>query len=700
MIPKEISHRPPIGLSAFVLLGLLLFLVYSNAFHATWHLDDYNSILGNERIHADVSRPASLLKPFQSFFNSEPLNRPFAHFTLALNWYWNQDDPGSYILVNILIHFLSAFLLFKTLSVLFQTPRLKGSLTGSRIHFVCLLAAVMWAVNPIQVQSVTYIVQRMASLCGLFYLMGLYFYIRARLTSSYRLKCLRFAACLVAFLLAFFSKENAATFPLGLVLIEAIFLQNFNDRMVRRRLMIFGAVFTLLVFFCSLLLFFRGGLSDLLAGYEKRYFSPIERLLTQPRVLIYYLTLIFYPSPNRLSLAHDIQLSTSLWTPWSTLPGIFSVLSLIGLSVLKLRRWPILSFAILFFFLTHIIESTIIPLELIFEHRNYLPSMFIFLPVALGLDHLTDYYRSRSRMLYGVLIAFIPLLIIGLGTSTYIRNTAWYTEKSLWEDALRKAPNSARPYINLAWAHYERKGDLQTALVFYHEALRKKHNRYSQFAKIYNNIANIYYQNGNCEQAVEYWKKSHEVSDSFYTPRYRLAMALTRCGRLDEALDHINVVLEQKPDFVIAIKLKGVILLLQDHPGKAMAQFRKCIKMEPDNASHFINLGAGFVFMGDFQRAELFFNRALHDTDRDHLALLWSAVNYIRRGDTRQADLILAELAANMSLNELALWLRKGFESRVYKSDIIFPEADEELVKRMVVRYRQLLPNFEKLWER
>jgi Flp pilus assembly protein TadD len=697
MTPKEIRHRPPIGLSAFVLLGLLLLLIYSNAFHTTWHLDDYNSIIGNERIHAEVSRPESVLKPFRSVFNSEPLNRPFAHFTLALNWYWGKDSPGGYILVNILIHVWAAFLLFRTFSVLFETPRMKGALDSSRVQFVSLLAAVLWAVNPVQVQAITYIVQRMASLCALFYLMGMYFYIRGRIARIDRWRWMNFAGCLVAFLLAFLSKENAATFPLVLVLIEAIFFQDLGDRLIRRRLLILGVIFTLLVIFSGLLLFFRGGLSDLLAGYEKRYFTLFERLLTQPRVLIYYLTLIFYPSPNRLSLVHDIQVSTSLWTPWSTLPGILCVIGLIGLSLLKLRKWLLFSFAVLFFFLAHVIESTVIPLELIFEHRNYLPSMFIFLPVAVGLDRLMEYYRSRSRMLYGALIAFIPLLIIGLGTSTYIRNSAWQTEKRLWEDALRKAPNSARPYINLAWAYYERKGDLKTALVLYHEALRKKHNRDSQYAKIYNNIANIYYQSGNCEQAVEYWKKSYEVSDSFYTPRYRLAMALTRCGRHDEALVHINGVLEQKPDLVMAIKLKGVILLLQDQPRKALMQFRKCIKLKSDPPSLYVNLGAGFVILGDHRKAELFLNRALEDSGRERLALLWSAVNSLHMNDTRRADLLLEELTAKMSIEELKLLLQKGFESRVYKSDIIFPDTDEELVNRLVSRYRQSMAGFEQL---
>ena len=106
---------------------------------------------------------------------------------------------------------------------------------------------------------------------------------------------------------------------------------------------------------------------------------------------------IFYPAPTRLSIEHDIAVSTSLIDPWTTLASVAVICALICLAVLQLRKRPLLSFAILFFFINHLIESSIIGLELIFEHRNYLASMFLFFPVAAGLKNLLDRYSERSR---------------------------------------------------------------------------------------------------------------------------------------------------------------------------------------------------------------------------------------------------------------------------------------------------------------
>jgi uncharacterized membrane protein len=118
-------------------------------------------------------------------------------------------------------------------------------------------------------------------------------------------------------------------------------------------------------------------------------------MLTEPRIVLFYLSQIFYPVPGRLSIVHDVQLSRSLLEPWTTLPAILVVLGLIGFGIWQLRKRPMLSFAVLFFFLNHTVESSIIGLELIYEHRNYLPSLFLFAPVAMGLQYLVDHFRHQ-----------------------------------------------------------------------------------------------------------------------------------------------------------------------------------------------------------------------------------------------------------------------------------------------------------------
>jgi tetratricopeptide (TPR) repeat protein len=145
------------------------------------------------------------------------------------------------------------------------------------------------------------------------------------------------------------------------------------------------------------------------------------------------------------------------------------------------------------FFLAHAVESSIIGLELIFEHRNYLPSLFIFFPVAAGIKWVLDYYRDRKRTMHAVIVSFVTLLIMGLGIGTYVRNIAWASEKTLWEDALQKAPNSKRPYHNLAWGYYWKIGLHDKAIEMYEKSLSfQTHSGISQ-ARAINNIGNIHF---------------------------------------------------------------------------------------------------------------------------------------------------------------------------------------------------------------
>jgi tetratricopeptide (TPR) repeat protein len=185
-----------------------------------------------------------------------------------------------------------------------------------------------------------------------------------------------------------------------------------------------------------------------------------QRVLTQSRILIFYLSLLFYPAPFRLSLIHDIQLSTSLIAPITTLFSIISIALLIILPFVYHRRYPLFSFSILFFLLNHTVESTFLSLELIFEHRNYLPSLFLFLPAAAALGTLIKKYQHGNRIVYVLLSAVTGFLVLSLVLGTFARNKVWQTEQSLWADAWAKAPQSAGPYINLG-QYYRSVNNLQ-----------------------------------------------------------------------------------------------------------------------------------------------------------------------------------------------------------------------------------------------
>jgi tetratricopeptide (TPR) repeat protein len=697
MPPKDKPYLAEIsGWRTFVLLGLMLFLAYSNTFDVPWHFDDYSNILANPKVHAQYPRLSTLAEPFVSLFENGHLNRPFAMVTFAANWYLGKDNPFGYHAVNLAIHIFTAYFLFLTLLVLFQTPRLDGIYSRQQVVFVSLLAAALWAVNPIQVQAITYIVQRMASMCGMFYILSIFLYVKARLSRIFtRTSVLLYAACCLSFLAAFFTKENAALLPVTLLLIEAVFFQDLGRKKVRMTFLGIALALGIATVIGGAIVFYNGNPLAVL-NYEVRLFSPLERLLTQPRILLFYLTLIFYPAPNRLSLVHDIDVSTSFFHPWTTLPSIIIVFALVGYAIYKLKKWPILSFAVLFFFLNHVIESSIIPLELIFEHRNYLPAMFLFWPVAAGLERLMRFYRSKNSIVYYGLVAFVPLLLVGMGTGTYVRNIDWSSEKYLWEDAMHKAPRSSRPNHNLAWSHYQRIGDHDSALVLYRRALEGLKTNTKQEPMIWNNIAGIYHYRGDFERAAQFWQKSHESSPRSVNPRYRLALALTKLDRLDEALSKLNPIFSEHPRYVQALNLKGVILWKQNQPREALLLFRKCIQLAPRNGRLLINIGASFHSLGDYRKAELFFKEALRRTARARIALLWRVKNQLEAGDgdASTIDADLDELLSKAPIDKLIAWLQKCFTYKIYKDEVLVPEKGEKLIESIKAQYRSKLDRF------
>ena len=159
-------------------------------------------------------------------YSSNKVYRPIPCLTFALNWYLGGKTPFGYHLVNISIHFLSSIFLFLSILWLYKTPRMVLQQAKDNSFSVAFFATILWAVNPIQTQAVTYIVQRMAAMAAMFYIIGIYLYLRGRLTESIRAKVGWFLGCLAAFLCALGSKENTITFPLAILLLEFTFFQD------------------------------------------------------------------------------------------------------------------------------------------------------------------------------------------------------------------------------------------------------------------------------------------------------------------------------------------------------------------------------------------------------------------------------------------------------------------------------------------
>ena len=632
-------------LKAIALLFFLILAIYSNTFYATWQFDDKPNIVDNQLLHIKNLKSESL---FQTFFTDphdpwnpgEKLYRPIAFLTFAINWYFGQDKVFGYHIVNLLIHVLTAVFLYLTILNLLKAPNLIEKYDRNKC-FIAFIAAALWAINPLQTQAVTYIVQRMASMAAMFYIMSILFYIMSRFKHSSLQRILLLLGSIVCFLLALGSKENAAVLPAAVLLIEVTCFQNINWQHRTTAYWVGSILVGVIVFFASIWLFMSQIFSAILKGYEYRPFTFAERLLTEPRILLYHLSQIFYPVPTRLSVEHDVVVSTSLLQPWTTLPAILLISSFIGFGFCQIHKRPIIALAILFFFLNHIIESTIIPLELIFEHRNYLPSLFLFLPVAAGFKWLYDHFKVENRTLTGALVGFLVLLIVGLSAGTYIRNSTWATEFSLWQDAMQKAPQSTRPLTNLAWqmayGPNARPSQFDAALKLYEKALLLQKPRAFSEPIIMNNMSGIYFRKGEHQKAIHLLERALAISPDYTRGRYDFAQILMATGNWNEASRHIDYLLAKHEVQDKYLNAKGLILIHQKRYNEAIEYFKRALKNFYQFRLTSMYLGVAFSLNGQFSQAERILNQVLQISRDNMLPLLCLIENSIRAEDIPRA---------------------------------------------------------------
>ncbi|MCK5195029.1 MAG: hypothetical protein KAQ71_14555 [Desulfobulbaceae bacterium] len=436
------------------LLAIIAFALYSNTLQGAFLFDDLRLILNNPQIKiSDLS--------IDSLINTASTTRPVAMLSFALNYYFHQDNVTGYHVINIIIHFLSGIFLYFFIKTTLQLPSLREKYQN--MVWLPFVTAGLWLVNPIHTQSVSYIIQRMNSLSAMFYILAMLLYSKARTSVSQTGQYLLFILCVISFFLALGSKEIAATLPFFIFLYEWYFFRNLNKKHLQYFLILIGVFLSCvaLIYFLAPTFFPKGIISS---GYNLYDFTLSQRVLTEFRVVLLYISLIFYPHPSRLTLDYDFPLSYSLLNPSTTLIAIIICLSGFFLAVFLAKREKLISFCILWFLGNLVIESSIIPLDLVFEHRTYLPSMLLTLLAVLLVSKII---RSQSTQL----LIFILIMAIG-STWTYQRNNVWENALSLFIDTAHKSPEKARPFYNVA-CEYAKKNNAEEAIIWLRESISK-----------------------------------------------------------------------------------------------------------------------------------------------------------------------------------------------------------------------------------
>ncbi len=380
--------------------------------------------------------------------------------SFALNSWWSGElDSVAVKRLNIFIHVLTGFALFFFFrSLLLALGYGAGIPDNSRTaptpsasipdfksaELLAGAAAIVWLAHPLHVSTVLYAVQRMAQLSTLFVFVGLWYFTAVRRRWAERGASLGELLASGLWLgligvLATLSKENGALLPAMILVVEvSVFKGLWAGRENSSLNRIAWALLIIPLIIIAVLALLWPEI--LQAGYDNRDFTLYERLLTQGRVLWIYLGWLLTPSLNSMGLFHDdIVISTSLLSPpWPLLAWSFWLLVLVIALILR-QRIPLLFFAVLFFLAGQSMESSVLPLEMVFEHRNYLPSAGLMLFVVWSICVVfkrVDKPRFRLPVL-----ALMYCVLIGL---TFVRVSTWQDETRLAQVNAANHPESPR----------------------------------------------------------------------------------------------------------------------------------------------------------------------------------------------------------------------------------------------------------------
>ncbi len=573
--PIFADQKTPFILIGLGIIGALGTLIYSNSFVGAFHFDDLNNIVNNTKLRN--------LSDIGSIWHMSG-RRFLAYFSFAVNYHYGELQVWGYHFVNLLIHLINTCLVWWLTALLFKTPVLKDHKLAIHSTILAFTTALLFLTHPLATQSVTYIVQRMASMVAMFYLLTMVFYLKARLAGEKKgLKYIRYAIALIFALMAMMTKENAFTIPLAIILIEICFLQtgkftiNVKDYRVLLGLGAIALTAGIVLMNFSLSIF-----KPIQPGIDHPYtITPLNYLITQFGVITKYIQLLILPI--NLNVDYDYPVVENFFEPVT----IFGFLLLTGLFVMAIRlfnKHRIISFGIFWFFLTIAIESSIVPIaDVIFEHRTYLPSLGFFLIVS---TYVFYFFWEKQKP---IAIAILTLIIGVNSFLTYQRNSVWENDVSLLEDVISKSPNKARPYVNMGAVYMDR-GAWDQAAENFSKAIAKD----PIYLDAYNNRGAAYTNLKKLDLAIADYSKAIEINPGYVEAYYNRAITYGNLGQWDLALQDFTSAITYSPRNAQLYFNRGNTHMQLKSYDQAVEDFTQSIALDPNIPSVYIN--RGFVY--------------------------------------------------------------------------------------------------------
>ncbi|MDH1706013.1 hypothetical protein [Acinetobacter johnsonii] len=561
-------------------LILITIMIYIPGLKAGFLFDDISN-LGEMGRYGDLHQWENA-KNFISNGIAGPTGRPISLLTFVPQYGdWLSANALPFKVVNLVIHLLCGGLLYWVICLLLRSY---GEIKEQKIKWVALLATSIWLLHPLMLSTTLYVIQRMAQLPLLFSLLAMIGYFKGRAlvnAKPYFAYTLMTLSIGLGTILATFSKENGALLPLLILVIEFCNPNKNNNPTWQWR--------TICLWLPSLaILAVLARYIDLSPDpWAMRSFNQIERLLTEGRVMMDYINQLFIPRIEGYGLFQDGYLISKGWlSPPSTLFSILFLLFLFIGALLSRKKYPLIALAILFFFAAHLMESTVIGLELYFEHRNYIAAIFLFLPLAAGIYTLSECIKPS-------VVVFISILILTfLSMMTWQRAVLWSDENKLMLYWAQNSPNSPRAQSVIAEL-LARSGDYEEANNIVEQALKKR----PESGLLSIQLLSQKIKAGTASQQDFILTNQQTISHRadtqaaiairdliFYT--LKQPKVIEKYG--DDLLNILNTMLQNNSYLRIkdfqsyAIYLQGRILTLQNKPDLAYQHFSKALTLSRD----------------------------------------------------------------------------------------------------------------------
>ena len=627
------AHRMHL-LVATGLLALTL-LVYWPGLGGGFAFDDFPNIVHNTGLHVTTLEwPKWMAAMFSS--PASDLQRPLAMLTFAINHYFTGVDPVAMKLTNLSIHLLNTLLVLGLVQALLRAAA-TDRVSAERRAWTARFVAAAWALHPINLMPVLFVVQRMESLSHVFVFAGLWLYLRGRQRQldggdGWGLVA---AGLVLGTGLGLLAKESAILLPLYAFCVELCILGFRGRDGVRDRRI--GVMYVVVLLLPAML-----GLAWLLpkmatpGAYAVRDFTLGERLLTEARVLMDYLQWSLFPSLRELSLHHDdYPLSHGLWDPPSTLFALLGLVVLLVAAAWARKRRPLISLGLLWFLGAHLLTATFIPLELVYEHRNYFASLGICLALADVL--LLAPARVGTRR-FGMAMATLALAVFAL--TTHLRAREWSDPLRFAITEAAKHPQSPRATYSLAQVLVATSGYAHDSplLASGRQALERARRVPDSGILPHSGLLLVAAKTGQPAQDAWWREMQQRLRDDPVGPQEISALgSLEHCAReggctfpTGQMVATFESALRHGPNSEVLALYGDYALNVLHEPQAALQMWRQAIVLHPRRAQYRVNLIKLLIAIGD------------HDAARRQIAQLRGL------GRVGQYDAMAAEMDARL----------------------------------------------------